>query len=101
MFHQDFNLNKAIEGLADPRVLTKLIFMSYIVYSDYGHIQGIVKDENDLWFDCSIKTTGIGQDPIARFDTKAEAEAATNSHYNKVAKVKYAGLLRDQIGWVS
>ena len=72
--------------------------MSYIVYSNYGHIQGIVKNEHDVWFQCSIKTTGIGQDPIARFDTKEEAQAATDNHYNKVAKVQFAGLLRDQEG---
>jgi len=72
--------------------------MKFIVYSDYGHIQGIVKNEHDVWFECSIKTTGIGENPIARFDTKEDALKATNNHYNKVAKVQYAGLVRDSEG---
>ena len=72
--------------------------MKYIVYSNYGLIQGIVKNEHDVFFTCSIKTTGIGQDPIAKFDTKEEALTATCEHYNQVARVKFAGLLRDRTG---
>lgn len=70
----------------------------YVIYSRYGHIQGIIKNENDVFFTCSIKTTGIGQNPIRRCATKEEALSFTDEHYNMIAKVKFAGLLRDMQG---
>lgn len=72
--------------------------MKYIIYSRFGHIQGIVKDENDVFFTCNIKTTGVGQNPIHRFDTYKEAEKALDDHFKHIAKVKFAGLVEDTIG---
>ena len=72
--------------------------MTYVVYSNYGHIQGIINNEHGAWIECSIQTTGVGQDPIARYNTYDEAKAATCNHYNRIAKVQFAGLLRDTIG---
>lgn len=72
--------------------------MKWIIYSRYGRIQGIVKNMNNVFFTCHIMTTGVGEDPIRRCDTKEEALQYTDEHFDKVAQVKFAGLLADSVG---